>query len=250
MILSMLFGMASSLMGRITKMVNHLDGLNETVKWRLMVDAAKRGAISQGYELERLPGRGLSNIWTITKDGKSQRAAIRTTRDRWIAFPPLAKGTKWKTLDEVDVVIVATVDSREEPENVEVFIFPANDVRKRFNDCYAARVKASQTIKDNFGMWIALDPKTHVTPTAVGSGIISKYKRIAVYAIDKLVAESAIDLAAPDEDADVSEAPVSVGVAAPRHMTIADVMAWARERVAEIAGVKVEAVKLDLKVEY
>jgi len=27
-------------------------------------------------------------------------------------------------------------------------------------------------------------------------------------------------------------------------------MAWARERVAEIAGVRVEAVKLDLKLEY
>jgi hypothetical protein len=32
--------------------------------------------------------------------------------------------------------------------------------------------------------------------------------------------------------------------------TIAEVMDWARERVAKIAGVKVEAVKLDLKVEY
>jgi hypothetical protein len=32
--------------------------------------------------------------------------------------------------------------------------------------------------------------------------------------------------------------------------TIAEVMDWAREHVARIAGVKVGAVKLDLKVEY
>jgi len=33
-------------------------------------------------------------------------------------------------------------------------------------------------------------------------------------------------------------------------MTIAEVMAWARARVAELAGVRLDAVKLDLKVKY
>jgi hypothetical protein len=32
--------------------------------------------------------------------------------------------------------------------------------------------------------------------------------------------------------------------------TIAEVMAWARTKVAELAGVSVDRVKLDLKVEY
>jgi hypothetical protein len=36
----------------------------------------------------------------------------------------------------------------------------------------------------------------------------------------------------------------------PRFTTIAQVMAWAREQVADIAGVRLEAVKLDLKLEY
>ena len=35
-----------------------------------------------------------------------------------------------------------------------------------------------------------------------------------------------------------------------RPATIAEAMAWARERVAEIAGVRVDVVKLDLKLEY
>ncbi|MFZ1962569.1 MAG: hypothetical protein WAU78_03725 [Roseiarcus sp.] len=234
-------------------MANRLDGLTETVKWHLMVEAAKQGAKSQGYALERLPGRGLSNIWTITKDGKKQRAAIRTTRDRWIAFPPLAKGTKWKTLDEVDVVIVASVDSKEDPENIEVFIFPADEVRKRFDAAYAARKQTGHVIRENFGMWVALDyPKRtpRDAPIAVGSGIADKHKRIAVYSIEKLLAENADSLAAASEDAEEAEALERAEASEPRFTTIAQVMAWTREQIAEIAGVRVEAVKLDLRVEY
>ena len=49
------------------------------------------------------------------------------------------------------------------------------------------------------------------------------------------------------EQADISEERAEEAL---RPATIAEVMAWARERVAEIAGVRIEAVKLDLKLEY
>src|SRR3954466_243062 len=123
-------------------MANRLETLSEAARWRLLVDAAKQAAEAADYQLSRVPGRGLSNIWNLTKDGKTQVAAIRTARDRWIAFPPLEKGTKWKTLDDVSLVLVATVDSKENPQSIEVYIFPADDVRERFNASYAARVKA------------------------------------------------------------------------------------------------------------
>ncbi|MGA7196989.1 hypothetical protein [Roseiarcus sp.] len=234
-------------------MANRLNGLSETHKWHLMVEAAKRGAKEHGYELERIPGRGLSNIWTITKGGKTQRAAIRTTRDRWIAFPPLAKGTKWKTLDEVDAVIVASVDSKEEPETVEVFIFPADEVRKRFGEAYAARKQAGRVIRDNYGMWVALHYPERISrsaPNAIGSGIADEHKPIAVYSIEKLLAENSDRLAAASEDDEVAEALERAEASEPHFTTIAQVMTWAREQVAEIAGVRVEAVKLDLKLEY
>jgi hypothetical protein len=207
-----------------------------------MVDAARQGAEAHGYSLVRVPGRGLSNIWTITKDGMSQKAAIRTTRDRWFAFPPL--NGRWKTLNEVDVVIVATVDSRDEPENVEVYIFPADDVRSRFDAAYAARIKEGRIVKDNFGMWVSLDRDDRGIASSVGSGIIDKYERVARYAIDDLLAASEKKPSSLDEvvvEDDASEA----GPA-----TIAEVMEWARHRVADIAGVSPQAVKLDLKVEY
>jgi len=231
-------------------MTNRLQGLSETVKWHLMVEAAKLGAKAQGYDLEREPGRGLSNVWTVIKGGKSQRAAIRTTRDRWIAFPSLAKGTKWKTLDDVELVIVASVDSKEEPENIEVYIFPADEVRQRFDDAYKARVNGGRVVRENYGMWVSLERHKPGQPMGAGSGIIEKYKPVAIFSIEKLLVESAADITSSSEDADEAEALEQVETSEPHFTTIAQVMAWAREQVADIAGVKLEAVKLDLKLEY
>ena len=225
-------------------MANLLEGHSETVKWRLLVDAAKKAVASQGYSLSRVPGRGLSNIWNITKDGKTKVASIRTTRDRWIAFPPLQGGTKWKTLDDVETVIVAAVDSKDDPENVEVYIFPADEVRKRFNAAYAARKKDGQTIKDNFGMWVSLDRDDRGLAASVGSGILDHYKRVAGYSISELLSEN------PHEEEAVAEEIEQEAPEAADFSTIAEVMAWAREQVAQLAGVQADAVKLDLKIEY
>ena len=183
-------------------MANELEGLSETVKWRLMVEAAKRGAIAAGYTLDRMPGRGLSNVWMITKGGTSQKASIRTTRDRWIAFPPLEKGKKWKTLDQVDLVIVATVNDRDDPRNVEVYIFPQAEVRKRFDASYAARVAAGQRTGDNFGMWVARDQRGRNSPADVGSGIVDQYKPVAVIPIADLLTDVQAGVVSNDEVGD------------------------------------------------
>jgi hypothetical protein len=184
-----------------------LEGLSETVKWHALVEGAKRGAQADGYVLERLPGRGLSNIWTVKKNGKSQKACIRTTRDRWFAFPPLEDGKEWKTLDDVDVVIVAAVDSRDNPENIEVYIFPAAEVRKRFDAAFAARTKAGQTVRINFGMWVGLDQDPRNIPASVGSGLVDTFKAVAVVPILDLLpaADEAGKTSEPDEVGD--EAP-------------------------------------------
>ena len=97
------------------------DSAQRSKKWHLLVEAAKRALEEQGYSMERVPGRGLSNIWKVSKGGKTQVASIRTTQDRWFAFPPLNDGTKWKTLDDADIVVVAAVDDRDDPTAVETF---------------------------------------------------------------------------------------------------------------------------------
>lgn len=227
-------------------MDNRLDDLSESERWRLMVDAAKAGMVAQGYALERVPGRGMSNVWNVSKDGETQVASIRTTRDRYIAFPPLEGGAKWKTLDDVELVVVATVDSKDTPEKVEVYLFPANDVRQRFDAHYAARSKEGQSIKDNFGMWVGLDRDDRGIAASIGTGILENYKPIAIYTIADLLAEHPPAPAKREEPGQ----PAEEIPAPPTLATIADVMAWARSRVAQLAGVQTEAVKLDLKVEY
>lgn len=226
-------------------MANQSSEQNGAIRWKTLVEAAKKAAIAQGYALERLPGRGLSNIWQLTKGGKTKVTSIRTTRDRWIAFPPLAGGTKWKTLDDVDTVLVATMDARENPQNVQVYMFPADDVRKRFNAAYAARIKDGQKVQDDFGMWVQLDPDDRALASSVGAGIIEHYKPIATYPLSKLLAD--------EVDGDVSEVEAQEAAAepsVPNLTTISDVISWARERVAQIAGVQLSAVKLDLKIEW
>lgn len=188
-------------------MGNVLDELSEGAKWRLMVEAAKRGAKKDGYEMNRLPGRGLSNVWEMKKAGVTLVTSIRTTRDRWIAFPPLAGGTRWKTLDDVQRVLVATVDSKDDPRDVSVYMFDAGEVRERFNASYAARIGGGHVVRDNYGMWVALDQKPAGNPSNVGSGLADKYKPIAVYSISSLIESGAggeawdSDIAVPPEEA-------------------------------------------------
>lgn len=224
-------------------MKNSMEGLSASKKWKVLVEAAKRGIQEQGFTMERVPGRGLSNIWNITKGGKTRVAAIRTTQDRWYAFPPLKGGTAWKTLDDMQVVIVAAVDNREYPQNVEVYVFPADEVRERFDASYAARIEAGQSVKENFGMWVGLDRDDRGIAASVGSGIIEQHKAVASYTIkDFLTDETEYS---EDDQALIDEAAESN-----QFTTIAEVMAWARERVADLAGVDVDTVKLDLKMEY
>ena len=45
-----------------------------------MVGAALRGAEENGFKLVRKPGRGLSNTWELSKNGKTRVASVRTTR--------------------------------------------------------------------------------------------------------------------------------------------------------------------------
>jgi hypothetical protein len=212
--------------------------------WRVLVRAAKKGAEKAGYKLSRVPGRGLANVWNVEKDAKALLASIRTTRDRHIAFPPLEGGKKWKTLDDVDLVIIAATDSKKDPKTVEVYIFPASDVRKRFDASYAARIKEGFVVRDDFGMWLPLDPDSR--PSRIGSGIIKDYERVALYPMEMLMAEAK---AAEWSDGDGELEATAEGDEV-QPTTIAEVIAWAKEQVARIAGVRVEAVKLDLKVEY
>lgn len=227
-------------------MTNRLKLMGETASWRLMVGAATKGAEAKGYRLARQPGRGLSNTWEMEKGGVTKVASVRTTRDRWIAFPPLEKGKRWKTLDDVDLVLASVVDDKDDPQNVEVYLFPADEVRKRFDAAYAARIAAGNVLRENYGMWVNLDPDDRGLAVSAGSGLAKDYPAIAKFSLDELsTASTGTGDGKPDSD---DEVVTMLDEATPS--TIAEVVAWAREQIARIAGVRPEAVKLDIKIEY
>ena len=232
-------------------MANLLEGLSESKKWGLMVAAAKRGATEAGFTLTRRPGRGLSNIFDASKGGQTFVAPIRTTRDRWIAFPPQHGGTGWKTLDGADLVIVAAVDSHSSPENVDVYIFKAKEVRSRFDAAYAARARAGQVLRDDYGFWVGLDKDIRNLPGSAGSGIVDDFPeaKVARFSIRSLLEDPAgADAAGEVADIEAEEAiqdDPSEGLE-----TVPALMAWTRERAARILGVAATAVRLELKVEY
>jgi hypothetical protein len=210
---------------------------------RRLVEAAKRAMQQQGFKLEKLPGRGLSNVWRVEKDGKVQKACIRTTQDRWYAFPPLENGTKWKTLDDVDSVIVSAVDAKNGPKAAQVYLFPAPEVRKRFDAAYQARTENGDRVqRDKYGMWVNLDIDERGIASSVGSGMANDYPQIATFPLWSLPEGQ-------DEDVDLPEVG-SEGQTVKSFDSIADVIAFARSHIARIAGVNEDAVKLDLKIGY
>ena len=221
-------------------MTEQFNDMADTVRWQVLVNAATRALREAGFAPERLPGRGRANVWAIEEGGRPKRVSIRTTRDRWFAFPPLDNGTKWKTLDDVDIVVVAAVDDPDGPNSIEVYRFDAEEVRERFDASYAARIQAGRSEPDNFGMWVGLDIDGRGLPASVGSGLASEHAPIAIYSLEQLIAgnkEEASDIAEPGEATE------------PSQDTIAEVMKQARERIATLSGANVEAVKLSCSIE-
>lgn len=227
-------------------MPNRLKEMGETASWRLLVSAAIEGAKRRGYALKRQPGRGLSNTWEVAKGGETKIASVRTTRDRWVAFPPLEGGKHWKTLDDVDLVLVAAVDDNKNPQNVDVYLFPADVVRQRFDASYAARIEHGHTVRDNYGMWVMLDAGDNKVASQVGAGLAVEYPAIARFSIDELEGEAAATKSVTET---ASMEPDDTEGEAPAFVTVADVLASARSEIARLTGMPSEAIKLDLKIE-
>lgn len=229
-------------------MANRLKEMGETASWRLMVSAALKGAKQDGYTLKRQPGRGLSNTYEMTKDGRTQIASVRTTRDRYIAFPPLDGGKKWKTLDAADLVLVSAVTDPADPQSVDVYLFPGAEVRKRFNASYAARIESGHTIRDNFGMWVMIDKGDNEIVSQVGHSLAIDYPAIAHFTLDELEASTEPETKRMAAEASPESEDGVIIEAGPTLNTVADVLAFAREKVAALTGMPADAIKLDLKM--
>ncbi len=109
----------------------------------------------QGWNVERVAGAGTS-VRKITKDGASRKITIRTTQDTWIAFPRTSDDKRWKTLNDVDAVVAASVDDPSNPQFALIHMLDGDDMRKRFDRAYEARRAAGHTIQVGRGVWLSL----------------------------------------------------------------------------------------------
>jgi hypothetical protein len=164
--------------------------------------------------------------------------SIRTTQDRSIAFPRTADDKRWRTLDEVDAVVAASVDDRENPRFANIHLLDGDEMRDRFNRTYAARKKAGHVVQIGRGVWLSLySPESKSPVHLVGAGAGLAHPPFAKVPLDPSKLISGEDEVSEDDEGD-------------RASTVAEVMAETRERLARLLGVVPAAVKLDLKVEY
>jgi hypothetical protein len=228
-------------------MPNRLKEMGQAAFRQLLGRAAIEGAKKKGYVAKRLPGRGLSNLWQLSKNGTTKIASVRTTRDRWVAFPALAGGTRWKTLDDVELVLVSAVDDPDDPQYVDVYLFPAGVVRERFDASYKARIDAGHNVPDDYGMWVKLDAGDPNVVTQVGAGLGEEYPAIARFSIDEL--KGAVPSAQQNTPQAASAGTGQAIVGSPAAGTVAEVLTWARSEIARLSGISSDAIKLDLKIE-
>ena len=137
---------------------------------------------SEGYTVERAPGG--ASVRRISKDGESKLVSIRTTQDRSIAFPRETNG-KWRTLDEVDVVVAVSVDDREAPRYAWVHFLPGDEMRDRFRRSYEARKASGLRMPPGRGIWLSLYRKESTdNPRLVGAGAGLVHPRVATVSLD------------------------------------------------------------------
>jgi hypothetical protein len=149
-----------------------------------LVSAALETLERQGWAIARANGVG-GRVRRITKNGSNRLAAIRTTQDTWIAFPRSEDDTKWGTLSDVDVVVVASVDDPHNPKFAKVHIIEAKEMRERFDRAYAARRAAGHDIQLGRGLWISLYQDEATSPVQlVGAGAGIAHPAVAQVPLD------------------------------------------------------------------
>jgi hypothetical protein len=134
-----------------------------------MLGAVEKALEISGYKVEKL-GR---KIWNITKSNRTQKIAIRTSRDRWIGSP--ASGGALHRSD-VAAFAIGAVNSRENPASVEVYLIPRTEILRLWEAHRAARSEAGRVVGPG-PSFIALD-KLDGTD-GVGSGLAEEFQRIA-----------------------------------------------------------------------
>lgn len=197
---------------------------------------------SRGYSVRRAPSHGPQQVYEASNENETLLVALRTSQDTWFAFPRLADDSGWLTLDDVDRVLVASIDTPHQPSEVRVHWMPAGEVRARFDQAYRARLAAGNVVPLGRGLWLSLYDRNAPSPVShVGGGFGLDYPPIATRRLDQVLEETP----APGEALANENEPEELGDEA--EMGSFDLLD-AKRRIAEALGVPLESVRITVEV--
>lgn len=200
---------------------------------RFLLSAGSALLLQLGYQIDDR-SQGKRAVWHLRRNGALERADVRTTRDRWFACTRSPDG-RWRALEGVDKVVVIATDGRHLPREIQLYVFPANKVRERLEEAYAARSDAGVRTDGGFSLWIGLDATDSNSPTRVGCGLGGEHPPVARRPLD----DGAPPAAARGDAGSISSAP---------RRTIAEVKAAAAREIAAIAGVPPDSVRIEVRI--
>jgi len=181
-----------------------------------------------GWNVERVEGAGTS-VRKISKGGDSKTITIRTTQDAHIAFPRTPDNKRWKTLNDVDAVVAASVDDPSNPQFALIHMLDGDDMRKRFDRAYKARLAAGHTIPNGRGVWLSLYREEGNDPIQlVGAGAGNAYPPI-----DRVPMNGAGAAPGAEPHDQPAEAPLTI--------------AEAKRRLAQTLGVDPSSIKITVE---
>jgi hypothetical protein len=196
--------------------------------------AAQQALEKDGWRVERIARSGKSSMRRITKGKLEKTVSIRTSQDTWIAFPRTSDDRNWATLADVDYVVAASVDSRDDPRFAQVHLIEGGEMRARFDRAYAARKKAGYTIARGRGIWLSLYEEESEDPvTLVGAGAGRDHPAIAKVPLSGQKS----DLVFEEPGSQISE-----GTTSETPLTIAQ----AKRRLAQSLGVSEADIKITI----
>lgn len=149
--------------------------------------AAGYDAVGQaGWMIEKVPGVGKSSVRRLRRGSESLLASFKSTQDTWLAFSRTPDDNAWSTLEDVDVVVVISVDDRDDPKFANVHLIDRQDLVSRFDRAYRARLAADHKIPIGRGVWISLYEDEKQSPVnLIGAGVGNRVPPLAKVALTK-----------------------------------------------------------------
>lgn len=202
---------------------------------RRLRDLGEAALRKEGWAVEPA-GVGKSSMRRISRGADVRLATIRTSQDTWVAFPRNDTDSGWSTLEDADVVVLASVDNPVAASRLKVHVVDADTARAHFDRAYSARVAAMHQIQKGRGVWISLYEKEAQTPTnLVGAGLGLLFPAV----IDEAIEPDDAKAVAAIERATDSESLEQVG-----RLTISE----AKSMLARSLGVAESAIRISVDV--